>query len=700
MTVLSGKVIGAPDTGCCGETAYFGTFAGSSLSGLFRTAGDVAIAAFDADSVFYVYQGYYYDETAGTCNFVGANGNNFAGPANNFNGYIAVGADNTGSIGLPDLGVGWRRWSAGWFGPTGLFSGRLSLTNLPGEGLPYVELRSTNGNSYTKLSRVSDVWKPTNYIKLSITNPVAGQVLKFASVSYSGGEASIVLTNDTDLSGGAGSGILTNANQFGAAGNIVTIKDGVLLTNGVTYGLTNNGDFSNSSKVFIGGFLDAKGPNTNRVQLNLPHLTVSRSAIINAQGDLTNSDASSNWSLYGTNLLLAANGLNRNVQYNNSGTLWGSNDVSVNFSASESSLIVSNGAGVNTYLILSRAVGGGRNYYTLVAPDSISWTNNTQDFIIQANAANSIIVKSNANLVPGLGTPTLGTNSTPWSGIFATRIYQGAGANALSSTQRTNATADTNVTWLSVFTPVAGQVRKFHSVTWDGSAVAHVVETNVDPATLMSILTNANQFGASVTLTIKDYSYLTNMTDWATSRVQNIIVTNTAYVRAGQSESNGVVGGLLYKKVTIPANTNLNTTIGTFTNAGQFIIRGHTMTNDGDSVITKWRGRILAGTNSFKLVYGYETALATGSFTNTDTAFEAGMEVTRTASVGGLVHAYVNFVGAIGSLTAEPGSYISTNWVLSCTNGAHVTNVLQIASNRAGCISNNFMRVDWEPASR
>lgn len=211
---------------------------------------------------------------------------------------------------------------------------------------------------------------------------------------------------------------------------------------------------------------------------------------------------------------------------------------------------------------------------------------------------------------------------------------------------------------------------------------------------------NANQFGASATLTLKDYFYGTNFTDWATSRVASIIASNFAYVRAGQSESNAIVGGLLFKQIKIPAFTNLNTTIATFTNAGEFIVRGHTMTNSGDSVITTWRGKILAGTNSLRIVYGYETVLATGSFTNTATAFEAGMEVTRTASVGGHANAYVRLVQSVGALTSIPGGLIATNLTLSCTNGAHVTNVLQVASNRAGCVSNNYMRVYWEPASQ
>jgi hypothetical protein len=96
-----------------------------------------------------------------------------------------------------------RRWLNAWIADylnvsNAFFSGFVSVTNVPGNQLGYVELRSTNGTAYTRFSRVSDAWKPTNYFKFSITNPVASQLLGFNSVSYSAGEASIVVTNITD----------------------------------------------------------------------------------------------------------------------------------------------------------------------------------------------------------------------------------------------------------------------------------------------------------------------------------------------------------------------------------------------------------------------------------------------------------------------------------------------------------------------
>lgn len=130
--------------------------------------------------------------------------------------------DNTTTFGSATA-----RWKEGWFGDhvtisNALRTGYLSISNTPGLQLGYIELRSTNGNSYTKFSRLDDNWKPTNYFKFSVTNPVAGQIFKFSSVSYSGGEATIVLTNDTDNSGsGSPGGIVGNFQVHGTGGTFV-----------------------------------------------------------------------------------------------------------------------------------------------------------------------------------------------------------------------------------------------------------------------------------------------------------------------------------------------------------------------------------------------------------------------------------------------------------------------------------------------
>jgi hypothetical protein len=112
------------------------------------------------------------------------------------------------------------------------------------------------------------------------------------------GANSTALTNDGSgnlgwwpITVGAGSNLTTNENQFGAS-VILTIKDGAFLTN---LNVETSLQVSN-------GHTYLAGPVTNLIQLNLPHLTASRSAIINAQNDLTNSAADANWSLYNTNV--------------------------------------------------------------------------------------------------------------------------------------------------------------------------------------------------------------------------------------------------------------------------------------------------------------------------------------------------------------------------------------------------------------
>jgi len=88
-----------------------------------------------------------------------------------------------------------QRFSYAWFGQTGLFSGRLSLTNKPGEGNPYIEWRSTNGNAYTRLQRTNSVERTNNFY-MAFDAPASGQVENYHSVTYdASATAHIVKTN-------------------------------------------------------------------------------------------------------------------------------------------------------------------------------------------------------------------------------------------------------------------------------------------------------------------------------------------------------------------------------------------------------------------------------------------------------------------------------------------------------------------------
>lgn len=84
------------------------------------------------------------------------------------------------------------------------------VTNQPGLDRNIL-MYNTNGQGYIAISAPTNTWLPTNRFFMFITNPIVGQVLKILSVNYNNGVASIILTNDSDT---GGSGLTTNANQF------------------------------------------------------------------------------------------------------------------------------------------------------------------------------------------------------------------------------------------------------------------------------------------------------------------------------------------------------------------------------------------------------------------------------------------------------------------------------------------------------
>lgn len=99
-----------------------------------------------------------------------------------------------------------------------------------------LRLGFTNGGSGTIFTNAG-LFKATNVIILNITNPVAGQVLKIATVTAAaGGTMFVTVTNDTDATGGGGGGgggagsLPMDLTQFSTNGT-AAIKDGALLTN-------------------------------------------------------------------------------------------------------------------------------------------------------------------------------------------------------------------------------------------------------------------------------------------------------------------------------------------------------------------------------------------------------------------------------------------------------------------------------------
>ncbi len=217
------------------------------------------------------------------------------------------------------------------------------------------------------------------------------------NVSLAENGSNVLIT--ATLSGG---GYATNANQFGPAVTL-TLKDGILLTNLIV---------QTSLKV-SNGFFYASGPVTNGTQLNLPHLTPSRSAVINAEGDVTNSSADANWSLYSTNVLTKTNTpvvavgnlhvTNQLLRVNeefNGGTVFTNLDFTGSIIKTMTNAITGSrtnnltnavgGASMIVYVVGETATATDRNYTFTAASANIRWMNsptnaNSIDLLIHSN---------------------------------------------------------------------------------------------------------------------------------------------------------------------------------------------------------------------------------------------------------------------------------------------------------------------------
>lgn len=147
-----------------------------------------------------------------------------------------------------------------------------------GKGSPTLQLVSTNGTSATIFTR-PDAWLPTNIFTFSFTNGSAGQLLGIADVTSAGGVSTFILTNVPAPSGAA---FQTNANQFGAS-VLLTIKDGVLLTNASVSGTFNaTGNASVNSNLTVGGALTLT--NNSLVSLFVGGATILSNAVVIGSG--------------------------------------------------------------------------------------------------------------------------------------------------------------------------------------------------------------------------------------------------------------------------------------------------------------------------------------------------------------------------------------------------------------------------------
>jgi len=181
---------------------------------------------------------------------------------------LAVGFESMHNADRPDSVVAIGR---------GTFDGVDDITNMVavGNGATAISGFLTNSVALGANSRIT----ANNQIMFgtNVTQYVFRNLIYAFPSAY--GSDGFVLTNDgagnlgwnVDKTSAGASGLSTNANQF--LGVPLAIKNGAFLTNLLVY-----------------------------QALNLPHLAVSQNAVINAQGDLTNSAADFNWSLYPTNV--------------------------------------------------------------------------------------------------------------------------------------------------------------------------------------------------------------------------------------------------------------------------------------------------------------------------------------------------------------------------------------------------------------
>lgn len=344
-------------------------------------------------------------------------------------------------------------------------------------------------------------------------------------------------------SGGAGGSLTTNANQF--LGVPLAIKDGAFLTN---LNIQSSLQVSN-------GHTYLAGPVTNLIQLNLPHLTVSRSAIINAQGDVTNSSADSNWSIYSTNVwndrqggsivlsnLVGTGALtNANVFQPANANLtnwalyptnvWNDRQFGSQNLTNWSNIPTGSMANVVSTTFLTNWANAISNYVT-AATNSASVTNwITTRQPASANLTNwsNIPTGAMANVV---ATDYLTNWANAISNLAQTKQH---GSSTLTNLSGTGAITNvfsaslSNATMKPVVFPSANNFAtnytgRFFGLEAGGNVTLTPNGSNIVIAASVSgsgISTNANQFGASVELTIRDGAFLTNLNVETSLQVSN-----------------------------------------------------------------------------------------------------------------------------------------------------------------------------------
>lgn len=177
--------------------------------------------------------------------------------------------------------------------------------------------------------------------------------------------------------------------------------------------------------------------------------------------------------------------------------------------------------------------------------------------------------------------------------------------------------------------------------------------------------------------------------------VSNLTTTNIT-VCTGASTSNSFVGGTVY--YTTVSFTNLNGA-STMSNLANVSIPGHSITNNGDSLIARWTGIMpspLVNTNRFLITWGGTTVLDTGLMIASNTVFRAELTVTRTGTSAQHVDAHLDW----GPGGLVPFAFTNANLETTINTGVAQTIALQGGARRVGAHTNNYFRVEFRPGPR
>lgn len=220
---------------------------------------------------------------------------------------------------------------------------------------------------------------------------------------------------------------------------------------------------------------------------------------------------------------------------------------------------------------------------------------------------------------------------------------------------------------------------------------------NASHASILGGTNNNIQTGANLSHVVGN-----NLTVSAAKRVAlgngdgtYVIIDTNAFVRAGQSASNAVIGGSTYWLNGV--YTNLNA-IGTLSNLASGTIAGHTLTNTGSRIFAEWHGKLAdsqANSNRFTLGFGSQTFLDTGLQNSSNGVFYAWAKIWRTGPTS--QHVDAHFEWAAGGI---PFTATNANVELTQTNGIDTTLFMQGAGSRLGAHTNTTFEVSLRPASR